>query len=225
MTTNLRISLTILTIGFGIEGGGEAYSLITQGTFLSGSSLLLLIPAIITLLGLLFILIGRHEWNALHRARVHRASLIFGLSILGGLVAGIELGLLAYYPTIGAPLWAEVLFGCAVGSFVFGTFVMYAHLVFHLVTKPSQVALLASIAWALIVSALISVALAGDLPAILALVGARSFSIGALLAPIDYLESFLFISYFLLLIAYLDAHLLVAKGRPKVDGVDRTETS
>ncbi len=34
MTTNLRISLTILTVGFGIEGGGEAYSLVTRGSFL-----------------------------------------------------------------------------------------------------------------------------------------------------------------------------------------------
>ena len=176
MSTNLRISLTILSIGFAIEGGGEAYSLLTAGSFLPGTSLLFLLPAVVTLLGLLFILIGRHEWDELHRARVRRANLIFALSLLAGFVAGIEVTLLAAYPGVGAPLWAEVVFGAAVGSFLLGTFVTYAQLVFHLVTRPSKVALVASIAWALIVSALIAQTLAADLPSILGLIGAHSFS-------------------------------------------------
>jgi hypothetical protein len=216
MSTNLRISLTILTVGFGIEGGGEAYSLLTQGSFLPGTSLLFIFPAIITLLGLLFILIGRQEWDDLHRARVHQANMIFGLSILAGIVAGMELGYLAYNPGFGSPLWDKVLFGTAVGGFVLGTFVTYAQLVFHLVSRPSKGVLAASIAWALVVSAYIGQALGADLPAILALIGAHSFSIGALIAPVDYIASFLFVSYFLLLIAYLDAHVTVARGRPAV---------
>ena len=147
MTTNLRISLTILTVGFAVEGGGEAYSLLTAGSFLPGTSLLFLFPAIITLLGLLFILVGRHEWDELHRARVRQANLIFGLSVLAGVVAAIAVALLAYYPSLGVPLWAEILFGVATAAFVLGTFVTYAQLVFHLVRRPSKAALIVSIVW------------------------------------------------------------------------------
>lgn len=214
MTTNLRISLTILAIGFAIEGGGEAYSLATAGAFLPGTSLLFLLPALVTLLGLMFLLIGRHEWDELHRTRVRQANVIFGLSLLGGFVALIELALLVVYPGVGTPLWAEVLFGTAVGSFVLGTFVTYAQLVFHLVSRPSKAALIASILWALIVSIYVAHALAADLPTILGLIGAHSFSVGVLIAPVDYLASYLFISYFLLLAAYLDAHVTVARGPP-----------
>jgi hypothetical protein len=215
MVTNLRISLTILTIGFGIEGGGEVYSLSTQGSFLPGTSLLFLFPAIMTLLGLMFVLIGRHEWDELHRARVRQANLIFGLSVLAGVIALVELGLLSYYPGIGSPLWAELLFGTMVGAFVLGTFITYAQLVFHLVSRPSKVVLIASIAWALVVSAYVAQAVASDLPTILILIATRSFSIGSLIAPVDYIASFLFLSYFLLLIAYLDAHMTVVRGLPK----------
>jgi hypothetical protein len=214
MTTNLRISLTILSLGFAIEGGGEAYSLLTAGSFLPGTSLLFLLPAIVTLLGLLFLLIGRHEWDEFHRARVRRANQIFALSVLGGVIAGVEVALLALYPSIGTPWWAEALFGAAVGSFLLGTFVTYAQLVFHLVTRPSKVALVASIIWALIVSIFVANTLALDLPTILSLIGSHSLSIGSLIEPVDYLASFLFLSYFLLLAAYLDAHLTVARGRP-----------
>lgn len=213
MSTNLRISLTILSVGFAIEGGGEVYSLRTAGSFLPGTSLLFLLPAVITLLGLFFLLVGRHEWDEVHRARLHRANLIFGLSLLAGFVAGIEVAVLAAYPSVGAPLWAEVVFGAAAGAFLLGTFVTYAQLVFHLVTRPSKVALVASSLWALVVSVFIAQTLAADLPSILGLIGAHSFSIDYLISPVDYLASFLFISYFLLLAAYVDAHVTVARRR------------
>ncbi|HKN07859.1 MAG TPA: hypothetical protein VJ021_09765 [Thermoplasmata archaeon] len=213
MSANLRISLTILSVGFAVEGAGEVYSLATAGSFLPGTSLLFLLPAVVTLLGLLFLLIGRHEWDELHRARVRRANLIFGLSLLAGFVAVIEVVLLVAYPGVGAPLWAEVVFGAAAGAFLLGTFVTYAQFVFHLVTRPSKVALVASSLWALLVSAFVAQTLAVDLPSILGTIGAHSFSIGYLISPVDYLASFLFISYFLLLAAYVDAHITVARRR------------
>ncbi|MGD1099970.1 MAG: hypothetical protein ABR888_06505 [Thermoplasmata archaeon] len=213
MSSNLRISLTILSAGFAVEGGGEVYSLLTAGSFLPGTSLLFLLPAVVTLLGLLFLLIGRHEWDELHRARLRRANQIFGLSLLAGFVAGIEVTVLAAYPHVGAPLWAEVLFGAAAGSFLLGTFVTYAQFVFHLVTRPSKVALVASTLWALAVSAIIAQTLAADLPSILGTIGAHSFSIDYLISPVDYLASFLFVSYFLLLAAYVDAHITVVRRR------------
>ena len=63
MTTNLRISLTILSIGFAIEGAGELYSVVSQGRFKPGVNLLFVLPTVMTLAGLLFVWIGRHEWG------------------------------------------------------------------------------------------------------------------------------------------------------------------
>jgi len=74
--------------------------------------------------------------------------------------------------------------------------------------------LIASAVWALIVSAYIGRVLAGDLPSVLAAIGARSLSVDHLLSPVDYLASYLFVSYFLLFAAYLDAHAIVARGLP-----------
>jgi uncharacterized membrane protein YidH (DUF202 family) len=213
MSTNLRISLTLLSAGFAVEGAGELYSLLTAGSFLPGTSLLFLLPAVVTLLGLLFLLVGRHEWDEVHAARLRRANLIFGLSLLAAVVLAVEVVLLAAHPSIGTPLWAQVVFGAAAGAFLLGTFVTYAQLVFHLVTRPSQGALVASALWALIVSIFVAHTLAADLPSILATIGAHSFSIDYLISPVDYLASFLFVSYFLLLAAYVDAHVTVARRR------------
>jgi uncharacterized membrane protein YidH (DUF202 family) len=213
MTANLRVSLTLLSIGFATEGATEVYALLSVGSFLPGTSLLFLLPAVLALVGIIFLLIGRNEWDERHRARLRRANQIFGLSLLAGFVAGVEVALLVVYPGIGAPLWAEVLFGTAVGAFLLGTFVTYAQLVFHLVTWGSKVALVISSLWALGVSAFIAQTLASDLPTLLSSIESRSFSLGYLIPPVDYLASFLFLSYFLLLAAYLDAHVTVARRR------------
>jgi hypothetical protein len=213
MTTNLRVSLTILSIGFAIEGAGEVYSLLTAGAFLPGTSLLFLLPAAMTCLGLAFLLVGRREWDEFHRARVRRSNRIFALSLLAGFVAVAEVAVLAAYSSVGAPWWTELLFGTAAGAFLLGTFITYAHLVFHLVSVPSRVALVAATLWALAVSAFIGETLAVDLPSILGSVAAHSFSIDYLISPVDYLASFLFVSYFLLLGAYVDAHITVVRRR------------
>ena len=217
MTTNLRISLTILSVGFAIEGAGEAYSLVSSGALLPGTSIVFLLSTVVTLLGLLFLFLGRHEWNELHRSRAARTNQIFALSLLGGVIAGAEVVLLAAYPSVGSPVWAELLFGASLGSLVLGTFVTYAYLVFHIVRPPSKAVLIASAIWALVVSAYVGRILAGDLPAILAAVANRSLTVEGLVAPVDYLASYLFVSYFLLFAAYLDAHVVVARGPPKAN--------
>lgn len=214
MTTNLRISLTILSLGFGIEGTGEAYSLISSGALLPATSVVFLLTTVVTVLGLLFLFLGRHEWNELHRSRAARTNQIFLLSLLGAFVAAAEVLVLVAYPSLGSPVWAEVLFGVALGSVVLGTFVTYAYLVFHLVRRPSKAVLVASAIWALLVSGYIGRILGGDLAVIVAAVANRSLTIEGLLAPVDYLASYLFVSYFLLFAAYLDAHSVVARGPP-----------
>lgn len=212
MTTNLRVSLTILSLGFGIEGAGELYSFVSHGAYRPGVSLLFVLPVAMTLAGLLFVWVGRHEWNELHRARVRTAHRIFGGSLIGAVVAGGVVGALVALPALGVPLWAEVVFGAAVGSLLLGTFVTYALLVFHLVAPPGRAALLASILWALIVAGFVGAALASNLPELVSLAQARSATVPNFLGPVGSLSSYLFVSYFLLLAVYLDAHRTVARG-------------
>lgn len=213
MSLTLRLSLTIFSIGFAIEGSGELYSVITGGRYKPGVNLLFLIPVAMTLVGLLFVWIGRHEWGELHRDRVRQAHQVFALSVLGGVVAAGILALLVGVPALGVPLWAEIVFGAAAGSLVLGTFVTYVYLVFHLVGPVSRGALSATIAWSLVVSGLIGATIAANLRPIVALVQHRQALVPGFVTPLDSLSSYLFLSYFLLLIAYLDAHRRVA-GTP-----------
>lgn len=214
MTTNLRICLTVLSVGFAIEGASELYSFATPGADHADLRGLFLLPTALTLVGILFVWFGRHEWDELHRQRTRQATLIFGLSLVGGLVAALDVGFLLAYPSLGTPFWAELLFGGAVASLLAGTFVTYAYLVFHLVANPTKAALTAAMVWAFVVSVIITFTLAGDLPALLALIRSRSLTVPAFLAPVDSLVSYLFLSYFLLLAAYLEAHAVVARGPP-----------
>jgi hypothetical protein len=213
MTTNLRISLTILSVGFGIEGGSEVASFASKGSFQPGPNLLFLLPAVMTLVGLLFVWFGRHEWNVTHHDRVKSAHAVFGLSLLGGVIAGAVVGALVAFPHLGVPLWASLLFGAAVGSLVLGTFVTYVVLVFHLVARPSQAVLIASVAWALFISVLVASSFSSHLGAIVSIAVHRSLTIPSFLSSIDTLTSYLFVSYFLLLGAYVEAHHTVLKGR------------
>jgi uncharacterized membrane protein YidH (DUF202 family) len=212
VTTNTRISLTILSAGFAIEGGAELYAFASHGSYRLGLNFLFLLPTAMTLAGLLFVWVGQHEWNELHRARVRQAHLVFGLSLVGALVAGAVVAVLVAEPSLGAPPWARGVFGAGVGSVVLGTFVTYTLLVFHLVPRPSQALLLASLGWALVVAGFVGSTMATNLPAILDLVARRAFTVPAFLAPVDSLASYLFVSYFLLLAAYVVAHGAIARG-------------
>jgi hypothetical protein len=212
MTTNIRVSLTILSLGFGIEGGAELYSFLSRGAYRPGVSVLFALPFAMTLAGLLFVWVGQHEWNELHRSRVRQAHLVFGLTLLGAVVAGAVVGALYLQPALGSPLWARGLFGAAVGSLVLGTFVTYTLLVFHLVPRPSKALLLASILWALLVAGFVGLTMAANLPTIMALAAHRTLSVPSFIGPVDSLASYLFVSYFLLLAAYLDAHRTIVRG-------------
>lgn len=212
MTRNLRIALTILSVGFALEGVGELYSRIVTGSVVPGGNLLFILPEAIALIGLIFVWVGRDEWNDVHRVRAHTASRVFFLSLLGGFVAAGVLALLVWQPSLGVPLWAEVLFGAAVASLVFGTFVTYAYLVYHLVSPLARVAVFASLVWAFLVSAFAAVILGQNLGTVLSLIQARTVEIPKFVAPVDFLISYLFLSYFLLLAAYVDAHVAVARG-------------
>jgi hypothetical protein len=212
MTTNLRLALAIFSIGFAVDGAGDLYSFATHGKFQPGLNLLFLFPVLTTLIGLLFVWIGRHEWSALHHDRVRQAHIVFGLSILGAFVAGAVVAALVLLPSLGVPLWAKVVFGAASCSLILGTFVTYAYLVFHLVGRPSKAVLAASIAWSLLISAFMGEALGAGLPTIVRIAVARQLTLPAFITPVDSLASYLFLSYFLLLAVYAEAHQKVARG-------------
>lgn len=212
MTRNLRISLTVLSIGFAIEGGGELYTRFVAGSDVPGASLLYLLPLFLTVVGLLFVWVGREEWNQIHMVRIRTANRVFALSLLGAVVAGAVVALLLAIPSLGAPAWAAALFGAAVGSLVFGTFVTYAYLVFHLVSNPGRAAVVLALVWAFVISILVAIYLAGTLATILSIITTRNLSIPAFVTPVDFLVSYLFVSYFLLLAAFVEAHVAVARG-------------
>lgn len=214
MTTNLRLALAIFSIGFAVDGVGDLYSFATHGKFQPGLNLLFLLPVVTTLAGLLFVWIGRHEWSELHRDRVRQAHIVFGLSLLGAVVAGAVVALLVLVPSLGVPLWAKIAFGASACSLILGTFVTYAYLVFHLVGRPSQAVLAGSIAWSLLISAFMGAALGAGLPTIVAIAIARRPTLPAFITPVDSLASYLFLSYFLLLGVYAEAHQKVARGLP-----------
>ena len=217
VTTNLRVSLSILSVGFAVEGLGDAYSFVSHGQFRPGSSLLVVLPAVVTLAGLLFVWIGRHEWDELHRQRVRRAHHAFGASLLGALAAAAVVATLYLLPGLGVPPAAEAVFGAAIAALVFGTFLTYVLLVFHLVGRPSRAVLVVAALWAAAIAALVGLLLAQHLPTILGLVRDRRPSVPAFVSPIDALASYLFFSYFLLFAAYVDAHRVVAAGRAAPD--------
>ena len=219
MPRNLRISLTILSVGFAFEGGGEVYTRYVGGATAPSVNLLYVLPVVLSLVGLLFVWVGREEWNELHRVRVSMASRVFAVSLLGGLVAAVDLGVLVADPALGTPPWAAALFGAAIGSLVFGTFVTYAYLVFHLTSNPGRTAVLVALAWAFVISVAVAVAIAAAMSTILSIVVHQTLSVPAFVAPVDYLVSYLFISYFLLLAAYIEAHVAVARGLATVPNV------
>jgi hypothetical protein len=228
VTRNLRISLTILSLGFAIEGVGELYTRFVSGSDVPGASLLYVLPLVLTAIGLLFVWVGREEWDKVHLVRVRTANRVFALSLLGAVVAGAVLALLVAMPSLGTPTWAAALFGAAVGSLVFGTFVTYAYLVFHLVSYPGRAVVVAALVWALAISVLVAVAVAADLSTILSIIANRTLSVPAFVTPVDFIVSYLFVSYFLLLAAYIEAHVAVARGLvtvPNQPGVPVTRQS
>jgi uncharacterized membrane protein YidH (DUF202 family) len=212
MTTNLRISLTVLSIGFAIEGIGELYTHFYGGGAAPGESILFVLPAVLTLLGLLFVWVGRREWNEVHLARVRTANQVFAASLLGGFVAVALVAALLTFPQWGVPGWAQAVFGAAVGSLVFGTFVTYAYLVFHLVGGAARGAVAVALIWALGVSVAVAITIAASLGTVLQMVKSESLVVPAFVTPVDAIISYLFVAYFLLLAAYIEAHVAVVRG-------------
>ena len=226
MTVNLRLSLTVFKVGFAAESAGGFVALLSGATKLPFNGVLLLLNPAFAAVGILFLWIGRHEWNELHRARVGHANLAFAVSLVATVLAAAPIGILSLYGNPSPPSWLGIEFGAAI-ALVFGvTFVTYALVAAHLVGRMGEIAMGVGLGWAVLLSGLIGVALAPDLQPIVHSVTARSPAVGAIFQPITLLDALLAFSYLAFFLAFADAHYRVAKGlTPEGEAVTPTVTA
>ncbi|HEV2165759.1 MAG TPA: hypothetical protein VGS23_02090 [Thermoplasmata archaeon] len=218
MTVNLRLSLSVFMVGFAAESASGFVSLASNSTQLPFHGALVLLSPAFTVLGLLFLWIGRHEWNEVHRTRVGHANLAFAVSLIATAAAGAPIAYLTFLGTSTPPGWLSLEFGAAVALVFAVTFVTYALVAAHLVGRSGEIAMALGLAWAAGISALIGLALAAQLRSIVGAVAHRTLSVGPIFDPITLLDALLALSYLAFFLAFADAHYRVARG------LDATQT-
>jgi hypothetical protein len=212
MTVNLRLSLSVFKAGFAIQSASGFAALLSGTDGLPWHGALLLLSPVCSALGILFLWIGRHEWNELHRARVGHANLAFAASILATGLAAAPVAYLTLAGNPAPPGWLTIEFGAAIAVVFAVTFVTYALVAAHLVGRVGQVAMGLGLAWAVLISAAIGIALMPQLNPLVLTVIARSPAIGPIAQPIWLLDALLGFSYLAFFVAFTDAHWRVAKG-------------
>ncbi|MCI4352759.1 MAG: hypothetical protein L3K14_05145 [Thermoplasmata archaeon] len=221
MAPNLRLSLTIFTIGFAIEAGVNAYDILT-GSSRGGAAgeTLFIAGAVATLLGVLFLTLGRHEWNEVHRTRVHHAHLTLLVTVLLALAAAGPIAYYAYMSAVAIPSWLAYEVGAAVGASLFLSFILYAIIVYHLLGTAGRAILILALLAAVPVVGIVGYHIAGDIPTYLTTVRSSPTKLAALIEPVVSYLSYMFLAYSLFAVAFLDAHRRVARGLepPTPDG-------
>ncbi|HEY6238874.1 MAG TPA: hypothetical protein VIZ68_06805 [Thermoplasmata archaeon] len=212
MTVNLRLALTVFKVGFAVESASGFIALLSgAGQLPFGGALLLLSPATAGV-GILFLWIGRYEWNEEHRTRVGHANLAFAVSIVATILAAAPI---AYLSALGDPTppgWLAVEFGAAVAVVFAITFVTYALVASHLVGRLGEIAMGAGLVWAVVLSTAIGFVLAPQLDPIVHTIAARSPALDPIVRPITLLDALLAFSYLAFFLAFTDAHYRVAHG-------------
>ncbi|MCI4350743.1 MAG: hypothetical protein L3K15_04450 [Thermoplasmata archaeon] len=216
MTVNLRLSLTIFSIGFAVEGIGSLYSFLAAGTVLPAGGFLLYLNPVFTVIGLLFLWLGRHEWGALHRTRVGHAHRSFFLALAFLVLAIVPIAVYAYFePTSTPPNWVELEFGASIAATFLFSYVTYALIAVHLLGPGGKIAVALALLWAAVISILLGLAVSGLFPTYILVVRTGAVSPSGLAGPITSDLSWLFVSYFLFLVAFVDAHRrIVRRGTP-----------
>jgi hypothetical protein len=209
---NLRLSLTIFTVGFLIEAGVNGYDILTGSSKGTTGELLFVIGAIASVLGITFLTIGRHEWNELHKQRVHHAHLTFLVTVLLAIAAAGPVAYYAYMAAIGIPSWLAYEVGAAVAGSLFFSFVLYAIIVYHLLGTTGRAVLVFALIAAVPVVGIVGYHIAGGLPMYLTTVRSSPSKLAALIEPVATYLSYMFLAYGLFAVAYIDAHRRVAKG-------------
>ena len=212
VTVNLRLSLTVFKVGFAAESASGFVALAGGATDLPFHGYLLLLTPVFSALGILFLWVGRHEWNELHHTRVGHANLAFGVSLLATALAAAPIAYLSLVGGPHPPEWVAYEFGAAVALVFAVTFVTYALVASHLVGRLGQVAMAAGLGWAVLISAAIGLALSSRLQTIVSTIVTRTPAIDPIAQPITLLDALLGFSYLAFFIAFADAHWRVVKG-------------
>jgi hypothetical protein len=212
VTVNLRLALTVFKIGFLAESASGFFALLTGASHLPFHGYLLLLSPVFSAVGILLLYVGRHEWNEVHARRVRFVGAAFAVNLIAIGLAAVPI---AYLTLTGAaatsPTW-EVVFGASV-AVVFGiTFVTYALVAAHLVGRSGEIAMGLGLAWSLVVSAFIGIALSPQLRPLVQSIAARSPALGTVTSPIALFDGLLGFSYLAFFAAFADAHYRVAKG-------------
>ena len=221
--------MTVFKIGFAVESASGFLALATNASDLPFHGDLILMSPGFSALGVLFLWIGRHEWNETHRARVGHVNLAFLVSILATILAAAPVAYLWATGASDTTGWLGLEFGVAIGLVFAITFVTYALVAAHLVGRSGEVAMALGLGWAIFVSGLIGAALAPHLHPIVTAIAGRSTAIVAATHPITLLDSLLAFSYLAFFFAFVDAHYRVAKGltpegSPRSPGIAPTRT-
>lgn len=212
MTVNLRLSLTVFKLGFAVESAGGFVALASGSGQLPFHGALLLLTPLFSAFGILFLWVGRREWNELHRTRVGHTNLAFSVSLIAIALAAAPVAILAAYGGPTPPGWLPVEFGVAVALVFAVTFVTYALVASHLVGPVGRIAMALGLGWAILISAAIGLALAPQLGPLVQTVVARSTNLGPITQPIFLLDALLALSYLAFFVAFADAHYRVVKG-------------
>ncbi len=212
MPPNLRLALSIFTIGFAIEAGVNAYDLIVGSSKGTTGEILFLIGVVATLLGILFLTLGRHEWNELHHARVRHAHLTFLTVILLAVAAAGPVAYYAYNSSVAIPSWLAYEVGAAVAASLFFSFILYAVIVYHLLGRLGRGILVAALVAAVPVVAFVGNLIAGHILTYLATVRSSPTKLAALVEPVASYLSYMFLAYALFAVAFINAHARVARG-------------
>lgn len=212
MPPNLRLSLSIFTAGFAIEAGVNAYDILSDSSKGTTGEVLFIVGVLATLLGVTFLTLGRHEWNELHRQRVHHAHLTFLVTVVLAAAAAGPVAYYAYLPSLAIPGWLAYEVGAAVGASLFFSFVLYAIIVYHLLGRTGRAILALALVAAVPVVAVVGYHIAGGLPTYLVTVRASPTKLAALIEPVLAYLSYMFLAYALFAVAFIDAHRRVAMG-------------
>ena len=216
MTRLLRLALLTLAVGFLVEAGTEAYQFFTLGYLHRAWVGFYYVGLVTTGLGFYLIFRGRQEWTELHRRSVlhgHRHLWVAVGLYAGATVAIVILGTLDGAPSSGAPPLAVVALVGGLVALAFGNFFLSLVLiVLRLLSPLGRVLAWTAFGWSLGVAVLTGVIVGQAFPTLLHEFFAAPLSLVVSFAPLAFAMAPLFVTYFLLALAYGDAYLGVLEG-------------
>jgi hypothetical protein len=215
LTATTRLALLVLTIGFLVEGVGEVLEF-TQKTFaLQHGDIIYLFYAgpASTAIGFLCAFIGRHEWSELHRRHVLHAHRVLAIAVVMLIaVVGSVFVIALDFPTAIVPVALPWTLGIIAAVGLGSSFVSYLLIAYHLTSPRGKALLGGALAWAALFSAVTGYELATHFSVIITDLHQNPLAISEALNDLTFYATLLFISYFLLTLAYHDAYRQLQKG-------------